>query len=267
MMFYLYGANGQHLYSMARDVMLGGWGAVSGRYNAEPANNYAQKDIDDVLNIVSDPRTPSGVKERLYGMINCDTAVALPLDMYPYLAANIPVPVVYRYQRKVLPRAFVVGTVRVLEDRESVFRALVSPDIDFAAAALTDKAGAGGDDFSDLQSVSHPRYTVSDLLYGHDTLRVTVNSSAKGMLVVSDTCYPGWIAWLNGTRVPIYKVNGAFRGVRIPGGESTVVMHYCPVSFKWGAVISVLGGGLLLGVFIWCCRRDRCAVVKKRDSR
>ena len=60
------------------------------------------------------------------------------------------------------------------------------------------------------------------------------------MLVLSELYYPGWRATLNGVSVPILKVDGGLRGIRVPAGSSVVRMHYLPVSVYGGLLLSVL---------------------------
>src|SRR5438105_2057673 len=68
-----------------------------------------------------------------------------------------------------------------------------------------------------------------------------------GMVVLSDTFYPGWRARVDHKPAPIYEVNGAMRGVVVPAGSHTVTMRYRPVSVYLGAALTVAG---ILGALV-----------------
>lgn len=63
-------------------------------------------------------------------------------------------------------------------------------------------------------------------------------SSDGGTLVLTDQAYPGWHAYVDGSRVKIHPVAGIFRGVKLPGGAHLVEFRYQPNSLTWGAIIS-----------------------------
>ena len=86
---------------------------------------------------------------------------------------------------------------------------------------------------------------VSDLR--NDRLRVEVHARSRGLLVLSETYYPGWRASVNGVATEIHQVDGDLRGIVVPAGASVIVFRYAPVSFYAGASISLLTvTGLLL---------------------
>ncbi len=71
-------------------------------------------------------------------------------------------------------------------------------------------------------------------------LEMKVSSLVPGYVVVADTWYPGWRAWVDGQPVDLLQANYLFRGVAVPSGMHTLVMAYRPVSFYAGLVISLL---------------------------
>ncbi len=76
-----------------------------------------------------------------------------------------------------------------------------------------------------------------------------VDTEEPSFLFFSETFYPGWIAELDGTRVPIYKTNTIFKGMRVPVGIHRAEFRYEPASFRLGVWIS-LACGLAL-IFLW----------------
>lgn len=84
-----------------------------------------------------------------------------------------------------------------------------------------------------------------------DRVLITASMSCKGMVVLSDTFYPGWRARVDGKSATIYEVNGAMRGIVVPAGFHTITLRYRPVSVLLGALLSFLGigGATLLAAF------------------
>jgi hypothetical protein len=136
------------------------------------------------------------------------------------------------------PRAWLVHQTVVEPDSAKALARLNDPAIDLHRVAIIeaplrrplpaelDACAAGGE-----VTVSRPR---------NDELMARVQSRGAGVLVLSELYYPGWRATLNGASVPILKVDGGLRGIRVPGGSSVVHLHYVPVSVYGGLLLSLL---------------------------
>ena len=61
------------------------------------------------------------------------------------------------------------------------------------------------------------------------------------LLVLSDTYYPGWKVFVNGERVKIYRADYAFRAIPLSPGTHRIEFIYDPLSFKLGALFTILG--------------------------
>jgi uncharacterized membrane protein YfhO len=88
-----------------------------------------------------------------------------------------------------------------------------------------------------------------------ENVLIRVRAVTDGFLFLSDQDYPGWHATVNGNDVPILRANYAFRAVRVPMGESTVVFHYRPMSVYVGALVSLLSWAA--AIFCWHHARTR----------
>ena len=83
-------------------------------------------------------------------------------------------------------------------------------------------------------------------------VRIEVKMRCRGLVVLSDTYFPGWTARVDGQSAEILEVYGALRGVVVEKGEHRIEMVYRP----WSALA---GGGLsLVGlIFVgWTWRRS-----------
>lgn len=85
-------------------------------------------------------------------------------------------------------------------------------------------------------------------------VRMEVKMGCRGLVVLSDTYFPGWTATVDGKPVGILEVYGALRGVVVEKGEHRIEMVYRPWSALVGGGLSLLGIGLLLWVWWWSAR-------------
>ena len=90
--------------------------------------------------------------------------------------------------------------------------------------------------------------------YEDEEVAVTLADSTGGILVLSDTYYPGWRAFVDGVERPILRANHVFRAVVVPAGSREVVFSYEPNSFRYGLLVSVAAAALWLGL-AWGGRR------------
>ena len=63
---------------------------------------------------------------------------------------------------------------------------------------------------------------------------ISVNAQRAGILMLNDEFFPGWNAYLDDRRVPIYHADYLFRGVSVPKGSHRLVFKYEPMSFVIG---------------------------------
>lgn len=76
------------------------------------------------------------------------------------------------------------------------------------------------------------------------------------VLVVTDSAYPGWRAWVDGEPAPLFRVNGLFRGIAVAAGARRVEMRFEPWTFRAGAALS-LGAMVVVVVLIAAGTRTR----------
>ncbi len=86
-------------------------------------------------------------------------------------------------------------------------------------------------------------YQVKIISYEPNEVTIKASTNKKALLVLADTYYPGWKAYVNGKEKEVLPVNHMFRGVIIEPGESKVVFSYQSNAYKTG--FSFLGAGLL----------------------
>ena len=77
--------------------------------------------------------------------------------------------------------------------------------------------------------------------YKPSSVSIHANMNCAGMLVLSDTYYPGWRARVDGRPAEIREVDLALRGVMVPKGSHDVTFSYLPWSIIAGATMTLIG--------------------------
>jgi hypothetical protein len=76
------------------------------------------------------------------------------------------------------------------------------------------------------------------LRFDRDALSFHVEAAAEGMLVINEAWYPGWVATVDGQRVPIYRANALVRAIPISEGSHDVLMQFRPADgILWRGIL------------------------------
>ncbi len=144
---------------------------------------------------------------------------------------------VWVYERPgVLPRAWVVPQVAVLDD-ESTLARIHEPDFDPRAVALVESPlSCTGDGSGEVEGVRDEGNRIEAQVSG-----------GGGLLVLSEVAYPGWRAEVDGEPAPLVRADYVLRAVCVPSGEHRVVLAYDPPLPKIGLAITGLTLLLLVG--------------------
>ncbi len=87
---------------------------------------------------------------------------------------------------------------------------------------------------------SRPDKAVRVLQYTSNRVELEVEAATKSTLVLLDSYYPGWRAWVDGHEGRIETVGQVFRGLAVPSGKSHVVFQYDPKSFRRGLALTLI---------------------------
>jgi hypothetical protein len=155
----------------------------------------------------------------------------------------------YKLDRAV-PRVYVVNEVYVETFTARILRRLSTDGFDPKTEVILDQT----------PSIQPQRaFQASAKIARYENTRVTIRASldASGILVLADSFYPGWNAYVDGKKERILRANLFFRAVALPGGEHTVEFRYEPMSFKIGLMISVTTIFALIVTSVICVLRKR----------
>lgn len=106
---------------------------------------------------------------------------------------------------------------------------------------LRAKALFMGSDGPPLTPCASAADTVRVVKYAPSKVTLAVEMTCDGMVILSDTYYPGWSATVDGRSANIYEVDMAFRGVLVRKGAHTIAFQYRPASVFWGAGLTFSG--------------------------
>lgn len=140
----------------------------------------------------------------------------------------------------VLPPAFVVFNWQWQPDVAASVAAMAPAGFDPHTQAIV--VGQGSDQTGQRPAASR----ISLAHYAPEQVILHTTSDRDGLLVLNDAFYPGWQATVDARPVPIYQVDGLFRGVMLPAGMHTVHFTFEPQSYVTGRVVSLIACGLWL---------------------
>jgi hypothetical protein len=163
-----------------------------------------------------------------------------------------------RAPRHWVPRAHIAPMPRVVASAEEALAALSAPDFDPQREIVIESS----DDASLPQTADEAAsagFQASARIVIDEPERVEIDAeaSAPAYLLLTDTYYSGWRAWVNDIETPILRANYISRAVPIAAGRSRVVFEYAPTNLRLGLVISAMSGCLFVGLTLVALRRTR----------
>jgi Bacterial membrane protein YfhO len=131
-----------------------------------------------------------------------------------------------------IPRAYVVNKAAVENDSKKVLRLLSSDEFDPKLEVVLDSE-------IPMPPTRELKATAKILRYENERVTIATSADNEAILVLGDSYYPGWKAFVDGREEVIRRANLFFRAVPLPAGDHTVEFRYEPRSFTVGLAISV----------------------------
>jgi hypothetical protein len=167
-----------------------------------------------------------------------------------------------------LPRAFLVSGATFAASPAEALRRMTRSDFDpLRELVVEDRVAAAW-----TGSPTSPVGRVEILQYDPEAVFVLVVADRPSFLLLSDTYYPGWRAFLDGEERPIYRADYLFRALPLPAGKHTVEFIFDPPAVKAGMGVSAasllaVGLGLAATFSSVRCRAKRAILVLARRRR
>jgi O-antigen/teichoic acid export membrane protein len=156
-----------------------------------------------------------------------------------------------------LPRAFVVYHAEVIEDEQSLLKALRGLDprerVLLSESPPPDRLFDGAAEEGD----SAPEVHFQE--YGANDVIVEADLPHAGWLVLADSYFPGWKAFRqledgSEQELQVYRADGNFRAVHLSAGSHVIRFRYSPMSFKLGVYATFMSFVVIVaitGIWLW----------------
>jgi hypothetical protein len=150
--------------------------------------------------------------------------------------------------------------LKIFENPQAMPRAWTVHEIEQSLPAQSASSQFSQEGF-DIASRTFVNGAVPDLEHcaGKDEVEVVSRTSnsisllsrmnCRGMVVVADTYFPGWIATVDGQRSEIHEAYDVIRGVVVDAGAHTIEMRYRPWSALVGGLMTATG--FLASLILW----------------
>jgi hypothetical protein len=155
---------------------------------------------------------------------------------------------------QVLARAHMVYNTRTMHSEEELLAALKESAFNPATVALVE--GELPHQFA-TPTTESPAWKADITEFLHNRIRISVSTDRDGLLVLSETHYPGWNAYVDGNSTPVYRTDFNLRGIVVPAGSHGVEFRFESNSFRLGLWITLATLALCIvgGAVSW--RRSR----------
>jgi hypothetical protein len=168
---------------------------------------------------------------------------------------------IYEYSAA-LPRAAMYYGLELAATADAALNRLRTiPDV-WTRAVITDDPSMPEHLRSALHAMSNAenRRAEAAAIVSHEStrVRITADSPRPALVVLTDSNYPGWNAYVDGEKTPLLEANYLFRGVAISAGRHTIEFVYEPRSYAYGFAVSTAS---LLGIVFIAVRYRKKAVV------
>lgn len=171
--------------------------------------------------------------------------------------------------KEVLPRAFIVHKIKVVQSELQALNEVIKRDFEPKQYAILEgpidnnikqlnKSSFTSEKPQLVEDISSNKFghsmgddKVEIVKYSPNQVIINAQLSCDGILVLSDTWYPCWKVYINGKKDKIYKTNYLFRGIFLSSGKHQVRFVYDSFIFKVGAWISIITLLVTLATIIW----------------
>ena len=159
-----------------------------------------------------------------------------------------------------MPRAYLVGDYRVLPDPGRRLRYLRSSTFDPRRQVVLEEPPQLEPGALEGEAPIVPRFVA----YGSEQIEIELDEHPGGLLVLSDTYYPGWRAYVDGRESGILRANHVFRAIEVPPAARHVTFRFQSPSFRLGALVSAIGALAWLVWLAWLARRPGAGLLPLR---
>lgn len=168
----------------------------------------------------------------------------------------------------VLPRAYLVNDVEVIGDDRVILQRLFDPVFDPQSSVILERQPSAQARFPEFPPAGRagklPQFRESGATikeYGEQQIMIEAITDKPALLVLTDTFYSGWKAYVDDQQALIYRANYALRAVEVPTGRHTVRFVYKPMSVTVGGWVT-MGSFAVYGLIVLLITKPRVTMRK-----
>lgn len=142
-----------------------------------------------------------------------------------------------------LPQAYWVKDLYVVDDKTQALKILSDPDFNCQTSAVIESKIPDMKKLSVSENKISNQKNITPALVSRinpNTVLVDIETGEKGFLILTDSFYPGWKAYVDEKKVEIFPANLLFRGIELKPGKHNVRFSFEPESFYLGIFIASL---------------------------
>jgi hypothetical protein len=145
-----------------------------------------------------------------------------------------------------LQRAFLVHKYESMSKEDEILNGLFSEEFHPRASVILEEQPTVAPG-SPLAEGTEDKVNIET--YSSNKIKISTDSGSNSILVILDSFFPGWKAFVDGREVEILKADYLFRAIPLQKGKHVIEMRYEPSGYKAGKWISAAGLFLVVSLF------------------
>jgi hypothetical protein len=176
------------------------------------------------------------------------------LDFFGVAQATVPGKTLEWADRPSALPLVTAGQQPVFADDRTAFDALSQTNLDLRQTVFLPLAARAS-----ISATHQTAARVLDARFANQSISFQTEAPAASLVVISQTHYPAWRAYVDGRPATLWRANYAFQALEVPAGRHQIRMVYEDQKLLAGAVLS--GVGLLACAGLWWLARSRATPV------
>jgi len=137
-----------------------------------------------------------------------------------------------------------IGQWPVFANDDSAFGAFGVTNMDFRKVVFLPEEAR-----SHISAQGQPTALVLGSHFENQKVELRADAPTNSLVVISQTYYPAWKAYIDGQPAKLWRANYAFQAVEVPAGRHRVELRYEDRVFNAGAMLS--GLGMVISGWLW----------------
>jgi len=138
-----------------------------------------------------------------------------------------------------------IGQKAVFSDDRTALGAFAQTNVDLRKVVFLPTEARG-----EVSAAWQPEARVVATNFSNQRVSAHTEAPAPSMVVIAQTYYPAWKAYLDGQPTRLWRANYAFQAVQVPPGRHQIELRYEDTAFRIGTILSALGLAICLSLWL-----------------